>query len=933
MRLHRRNTTRQLCGTTFMVKKYRNRQLHRTTLGMIAIVILVSSIQVCLPQSNPYVWRSIIAGGGGFVPGIVYHPTAKGLAYARTDIGGAYRWDDSSGKWIPLQDMMTRNNSDYMGILSIGLDRNDTNRVYMECGKYTQSWAGAGAVLSSTDKGNTWTIYPLTVKIGGNEDGRGAGERLQVDPNLSSVLLMGTTANGLWRSINYGVSWTRVSTFSPTNVNFVRFDPASSSPGDSTQRVFVAAVNTSGQSLYRSDDGGKTWSVVSGQPTGVMAIRSDIADTLLYLTFANYQGPNNATTGSVWKYGIPSGTWTNISPSSGSYGFSGISVYPKNPNIVIVSTLDRWSPMDEVYMSTNGGTDWTTRLTSATLDHSYAPYTAGNINPHWLAALAMDPFDSSKAMFGTGYGIWASDNLSAGTPTWYFKDENLEETVPMQIISPPFTNLLSAMGDYDGFRHDNLDVSPPNRYFPYKWTTLSLAFAGKVPSTIVKAYNASPYGSCSTDGGSSWRDFAGRPSGTTAGGSWMIAVSADGKTFVWAPTGGSMSYSTNDGSTWTTSSGGVPAVPPAADRVNPNIFYAYQGVNGRMWVSTDGGKTFSQGAGGLPTVPSYQAQDGNASTVPDHEGDVWICCGSGGLYRSITSGSTATKIGSVSASYRLGFGKALNAGGYPALYLYGTVDGTLGFFRSNDTGASWTRINDDRHQFGWVHQITGDPRIYGRCYISAEGRGMSYGQPDNSDTTDNPSTFRFLSSASDSLRHPYQNITATWSRASDPLSNALTYVVHFFGPGVDTSSSSTDTAATFSAGNIQAQSTYVLTGSVTNGFNTTASSSNIPFLTASILTDVEEQTSGVPASYALHQNYPNPFNPSTTISFDLPSKSFVTVKIFDLMGREVATIAHGELQAGRHQRQWNAEALSSGIYFCRLQAGSFTETRKLILLR
>ena len=821
-----------------------------------------------------------------------------------------------------------------MGILSIALDRNDTNRVYMECGKYTQSWAGTGAVLSSTDKGNSWTIYPLSVKIGGNEDGRGTGERLQVDPNLSSILFMGTTANRLWRSANYGASWTQVSSFSPTNINFVRFDPASATLGNVTQRIFVGVVNTSGQSLYRSDDGGTTWSVVPGQPTGVMAIRSDIADTLLYITFANYQGPNSATAGSVWKYGIPSGTWTNISPSSGSYGFSGIAVYPKNPRIVIVSTLDRWSPMDEVYMSTNGGAGWTTRLTNATLDHSYAPYTAGSINPHWLAALVMDPFDSSKAMFGTGYGIWACDNLSAPTPTWYFKDEDLEETVPMQIISPPFTNLLSVMGDYDGFRHDNLDVSPPNRYFPYKWTTLSLAFAGKVPSKLVKAYNAAPCGSYSTDGGTTWRDFAGRPSGTTAGGSWAIAVSADGNTFVWEPTGGSMSYSTNNGKNWTACGGGVPLVPPLADRINPSKFYAYQGVNGRMWVSTDGGKTFSQGVGGLPTVPSYQAQDGNASAVPGHEGDLWICCGSGGLYRSTNSGGSATKVGTVTAAFRLGFGRALNAGGYPALYLYGTVSGTLGFFRSDDTGASWTRINDDRHQFGWVHQITGDPRVYGRCYISAEGRGISYAQPENSDTTDNPSSFRFLSVPGDSLRQLYQNITVSWSRASDPLSNPLTYVLHFFGLGVDTTFTSTDTTATFSAGTIQALSTYVLTGNVTNGFDTTASSNSISFPTVSILTDVEEPTAGVPKSFALHQNYPNPFNPQTMISYSLPRASTITLKVFDVLGRGIATLVNNERNAaGDHEVSFDATNLPSGVYFYRLEAEKYVATKEMVLIK
>ena len=174
-------------------------QVRRSTVAFFAFVITLFIARDTSSAQSGYVWKSVIAGGGGFVPGIVYHPTAQGLAYARTDIGGAYRWDNSTGNWVPLNDMMTRNNSDYMGILSIALDRNDTNRVYMECGKYTQSWAGTGAVLSSTDKGNSWTIYPLSVKIGGNEDGRGTGERLQVDPNLSSILFMGTTANRLWR--------------------------------------------------------------------------------------------------------------------------------------------------------------------------------------------------------------------------------------------------------------------------------------------------------------------------------------------------------------------------------------------------------------------------------------------------------------------------------------------------------------------------------------------------------------------------------------------------------------------------------------------------------------------------------------------------------------------------------------------------------------
>jgi pectate lyase len=97
--------------------------------------------------------------------------------------------------------------------------------------------------------------------------------------------------------------------------------------------------------------------------------------------------------------------------------------------------------------------------------------------------------------------------------------------------------------------------------------------------------------------------------------------------------------------------------------------------------------------------------------------------------------------------------------------------------------------------------------------------------------------------------------------------------------------------------------------------------------------DKVKETQGTISGFSLCQNRPNPFNPTTMISFDLPSKSSVLLKVFDLLGREVATIVSEHLTAGYHSRQWNADGLPSGIYFYRLQAGTFTQTKKLVLLR
>jgi beta-glucanase (GH16 family) len=85
--------------------------------------------------------------------------------------------------------------------------------------------------------------------------------------------------------------------------------------------------------------------------------------------------------------------------------------------------------------------------------------------------------------------------------------------------------------------------------------------------------------------------------------------------------------------------------------------------------------------------------------------------------------------------------------------------------------------------------------------------------------------------------------------------------------------------------------------------------------------------------FFLSQNYPNPFNSSTIISFNLPSKSYVSLKVLDNIGKEVATIESNELMEGNYIRKWDASGFPGGIYFCRLQAGSFTETKKLILLK
>ena len=100
-----------------------------------------------------------------------------------------------------------------------------------------------------------------------------------------------------------------------------------------------------------------------------------------------------------------------------------------------------------------------------------------------------------------------------------------------------------------------------------------------------------------------------------------------------------------------------------------------------------------------------------------------------------------------------------------------------------------------------------------------------------------------------------------------------------------------------------------------------------------MITAVKDKGNNVPFQFSLSQNYPNPFNPTTVISYELPTNSFVVLKVFDVLGREVKSLVTERETAGNHSVAFNASNLPSGVYFYRLQAGSLMETKKLVLLK
>jgi hypothetical protein len=702
------------------------------------------------PTAGGYRWRTAVIGGTGFLTGVLFHPSVRGLAYARTDIGGPYRWDDRKARWTPLTDHLGWDDWNLLGVEAIAVDPAHPDRVYLALGTYAQSWAGNGAVLRSEDRGATWARSDLTVKLGANEDGRGTGERLLVDPRDSDTLWLGTRHDGLLRSTDRGATWKTADTF-----------PAAPNATGQGVTLLVAAGRTlyagwgdadgttATANLFRTADG-TTWEPVPGQPAGTAAkvpVRAayDRHTRELYLTYANAAGPNGQSDGSVHKLATASGTWTDVTPvkpggttsdgSSDSFGYGGVAVDARRPGTVVVSTNNRWAAVDTLYRTTNGGRTWTSLKESAVLDVSETPFlTFGSDEPKfgwWIQALAVDPYDSKHIVYGTGATLYGTRDLKHWAP----QIRGLEETSVRQLISPPTgeAHLLSGLGDIGVMYHERLTASPSRGMAsnPVFGSATGLAQAAARPAYVVRTgFGDHGNGAYSNDGGKSWAPFAAQPA-LAKDAPGPIATNSDGSvllwTFVhWDGTKYPAQRSTDNGATWSEVSTYPKGATPLADPADPTRFYAYDTDTGTLFASTDGGLTFTGRAGGLPSGDS-QFQ---LTAAPGRSGDLWLSTKTNGLYRSTDGGATFTKLTSCWASHTLAFGKAAKGADHPAIYMVGATETITGVYRSDDGAKTWVRVNDDRHQWGWIGAtIAADPRLYGRVYIATNGRGIQYGEP------------------------------------------------------------------------------------------------------------------------------------------------------------------------------------------------------------
>ena len=732
-------------------------------------IILLFMFVLILKNISAYTWQNVVMMGGGFVPGLVYSPVSQNLLYARTDVGGFYRWNSSTSTWIPLTDMYGPLQGSNFGGESIAPDPVNANIVYAAAG--TGSY---GTILSSTNQGASWTSNPIAVSIAANNDGREAGERLVVDPNLDSKLYFGSRWQGLWVSTNSAASWSQVTSFpvlgdSGYGIAWVIFPPPTGGYGHPSGAASVTiyagvmAMSSGNSNIYRSTNSGTSWSLISGGPANMITTHASLgSDGNLWIVYdSGGYGPNSISTGQIWKLNTSTLAWTNVTPSngpaSGSGGYAGISVDPENASHAVVTTIDWWSGPDRLFSTTNGGTSWTIIALAGSSYSSFndngAVYTTAcgsgtQGGTGWAGCVAIDPFNSNNAIYPSGGaapggGVWSSTNIEASPVDWTFTDMGLEEGVCIYLNPAAAGGILfSCMGDFGGMRHTNLAQSPAGGMYcnPQFSNTNMLDFAENNTNDVVRVGNSGAVTSdiaYSTNNGQSWTPWGSAPPGyTTDNEMEAVAVSADGSHVVVSPYSGygSPAYATSLGGAWTTCSGLPSGACVASDRVNASIFYAVSPSN---WVyggtvtvyeSTNSGATFSQ----VNTIsvnwsdPNGDGQFIVPRPVFGETGEFWVCTYNN-LYRFTNGGSSVTTISNVYEPFGVGFGKAASGQTHPAVFLSGSVNGTYGFYRCDDgAGTTWTQINDSNHQFSGAGWVEGDETTYGLCYFGAGARGILY---------------------------------------------------------------------------------------------------------------------------------------------------------------------------------------------------------------
>ena len=761
--------------------------------------------------SDTMEWGAVEIGGGGFVSGIV---TGQKEMYLRTDVGGAYKYNYETGRWDQLLAHLNEADRGLLSVSGIAIDPTDDDTFYMLCGCAYFSDART-EIFKTTDGGKTFTRTDVTdlIQVHANGDGRECSEPIAVDPDNPDIIYAGgDVASGdscLIKSTDGGETWNAVKGYD--DLGMYTYDVkwpewtdhiarGTISGQYNTQngvasihiedgKVYVGTSITGQTNIHVADVETDEFTELSADlPTAnyPVTISSDYNGNIFVTYIAGLAFSGGA--GGAYKYNIETGTVTDISPSGNAFGM--ITVDKSNPDVLLTRTCGVWSDQwyeeewtdtsiawgDYFFRSTDGGETWTNitpgqkagdwgneYFVSNPIDTNGYDWIYGKAI-HWGSGILIDPRNSDKILLTSGNGVFACDNVwDEKGIQFYFDPAGIEEVVALDMVSVPGGSAYSAIGDYDGFKHTDVNVIGI-QYQPNIGSTGAIAYCPQNPDVMVRFAEHESKGYYSTDAGDTWIAMA---NSGGSGGKAAITQLEDGSYRIFHTSGyGKISYTDDFGDTWSDCSGTkgskVPGVLVEPDQ--PNIVYAYAAQYNDYWasdpnkkeptledacyilmVSTDYGATFTN-----TVVCKYDQCDVANRIAYLGEGQFVLGAGWNGAYISTDYGKTVTNLENVSYCKTIGYGAPEKSGDVNTLYMYGKPQESdpEGIYRSQDSGETWVLINQNKIYGGTGNGnfLVGDMNEFGTVYMSTVGCGIVYGKlseepipPETGETTEETS--------------------------------------------------------------------------------------------------------------------------------------------------------------------------------------------------
>lgn len=496
-------------------------------------------------KNIPYRYDNLQIPGGGYVTGFAFHPKHKNILYARTDIGGCYRYDFDNDCWISLVEHVTHFDMSETFPLAIALDPDDPAVLYVASGVGHESFGRYpnGYFSVSHDYGETLeVISELPCHVHGNNPGRGTGFRLIVDPSDSNIIWFASQEGGLLKSSDKGKNWESIDVRTSEDVlpekhmTFIWAAPDSKTLVAASDGLTNSDDKTKrGHTLFISHDGGKLWEELpypserekndSLKVKGYVPHRYDFDGKYFYVTI-NSTGPwcyipsyscdcGDVTDGRVIRYAVDENynfsEMTDITPLCpekdymSDYvrgGFGGISSSPLLPGYILCSTICSHKG-DMIFASKDYGKNWEIILSGLEIGnmHFNAPYMKPEYNGggsliHWLTDIKIDPFNPDFAVFNTGTGVFASTDLQSDNRSFSDHCKGIEETVHLNVYAPTKGDIiaLDIVGDLGGFVFTELDKPCENSFANENNDRYITSINADYPDELPNVFVATPRG-------------------------------------------------------------------------------------------------------------------------------------------------------------------------------------------------------------------------------------------------------------------------------------------------------------------------------------------------------------------------------------------------------------------------------------------------------